>query len=104
MKSREFAKPFRIADGSHFRLKDMDSAETLGVKSKEHAQEALEKGIERLTKLQEKLYAQDRWAALLILQGMDAAPSASPEAFAERVKAEAPMWERVVRQSGAKID
>jgi PPK2 family polyphosphate:nucleotide phosphotransferase len=73
MKSREFAKPFRIADGSHFRLKDIDPAETLGVKSKEHAQDALERGIERLTKLQEKLYAQDRWAVLLILQGMDAA-------------------------------
>jgi PPK2 family polyphosphate:nucleotide phosphotransferase len=73
MKSREFAKPFRIADGSHFRLKDIDPAETLGVKSKEHAQDALERGIARLTKLQEKLYAQDRWAVLLILQGMDAA-------------------------------
>ncbi len=73
MKPREFAKPFRIADGSHFRLKDIDPAETLGVKSKEHAQDALERGIERLTKLQEKLYAQDRWAVLLILQGMDAA-------------------------------
>ena len=73
MKPREFARPFRIADGSHFRLKDIDPAETLEVKSKEHAGEALERGIERLAKLQEKLYAQDRWAVLLILQGMDAA-------------------------------
>ena len=73
MKSREFAKPFRVTDGTHFRLNDFNPAETLGLKSKEHAQKTLEHGIERLTKLQEKLFAQDRWAVLLILQGMDAA-------------------------------
>jgi len=73
MKSREFAEPFRIADGSHFRLKDFSPADTLGLKSKEHAKEALERGIVRLANLQEKLYAQDRWAILLILQAMDAA-------------------------------
>ncbi len=73
MKHREFAKPFQVADGSQFRLKDFNPGETLGLKSKEHAKEALERGIARLAKLQEKLYAQDRWAVLLILQGMDAA-------------------------------
>ena len=73
MKPREYAKPFRVADGAHFRLKDFDPADTLGLKSKEHAKEALEKGIVRLAKLQEKLYAQDRWAILMILQAMDAA-------------------------------
>jgi PPK2 family polyphosphate:nucleotide phosphotransferase len=73
MKLREFAKPFQVADGSHFRLKDFNPADTLGLKSKEHAKEALERGIARLAKLQEKLYAQDRWAILLILQAMDAA-------------------------------
>jgi PPK2 family polyphosphate:nucleotide phosphotransferase len=73
MKQREFAKPFQVADGRHFRLKDFDPAETLGLKSKEHAQKKLELGIARLAELQEKLYAQDRWAFLLILQAMDAA-------------------------------
>jgi PPK2 family polyphosphate:nucleotide phosphotransferase len=73
MKPSEFAKPFQVADGSHFRLKDFDPAETLGLKSKEHAQKKLEHGIARLAELQEKLYAQDRWAFLLILQDMDAA-------------------------------
>jgi PPK2 family polyphosphate:nucleotide phosphotransferase len=72
MKTREFAKPFRVADGSHFRLKDFDPADTLGLKSKEHAKETLERGIVRLAKLQEKLYARDRWAILMILQAMDA--------------------------------
>ena len=40
----------------------------------------------------------------IALQGMDASPSASPEAFAAEIKAEAPMWERVIRESGAKAD
>jgi len=73
MKLRECAKPFRLEDGKDFRLKDFDPCETLGLKSKEHAQERLEHGIARLAKLQEKLFAQDRWAILLILQAMDAA-------------------------------
>jgi PPK2 family polyphosphate:nucleotide phosphotransferase len=73
MKRSEFVSPFRIEDGLRFRLKDFDPGETLGLKSKEHAKEILERGIARLEKLQEKLYAQDRWSILLILQGMDAA-------------------------------
>ena len=73
MKLREFVKPFAIVDGSHFRLKDFNPAETLGLKSKSQAKKALEQGIVRLAGLQEKLYAQDRWAILLILQAMDAA-------------------------------
>jgi PPK2 family polyphosphate:nucleotide phosphotransferase len=73
MKPREFAKPFRIADGSRFRLKDFHTADTLGLKSKEHAKKRLDRGIARLANLQKKLYAQDRWAVLLILQAMDAA-------------------------------
>ena len=40
----------------------------------------------------------------IALQGMDATPSASPEAFAAEIRAEAPMWERVVRDSGAKVE
>jgi PPK2 family polyphosphate:nucleotide phosphotransferase len=73
MKSREFVKPFRIEDGSQFRLEDFNPAETLQLKSKEHAQKTLERGIARLAELQEMLYAQDRWAILLVLQAMDAA-------------------------------
>ena len=73
MKKREYVKPFEITNGATFRIKDFDPGETLGLKSKEHARETLEDGIARLTKLQDKLYAQDRWGILLILQGMDAA-------------------------------
>jgi PPK2 family polyphosphate:nucleotide phosphotransferase len=73
MKPNEYAKRFRVTDGPNFRLKDFDPAETLGLKSKEHAQETLEHGIARLCDLQEKLFAQDRWAILVVLQAMDAA-------------------------------
>jgi len=54
-------------------MKDFKTDETLGLKSREHAQETLERGVSRLAELQEKLFAQDRWAILLILQAMDAA-------------------------------
>ena len=40
---------------------------------REHAQKALEEGIARTAELQDKLYAQDSWAVLLIFQAMDAA-------------------------------
>jgi tripartite-type tricarboxylate transporter receptor subunit TctC len=40
----------------------------------------------------------------IALQGMDATPSASPEAFDAEVRAEAPMWEKLVRDSGAKVE
>jgi hypothetical protein len=35
---------------------------------------------------------------------MDATPSASPAAFEAGVKAEAPYWEKLVQDSGAKVD
>jgi PPK2 family polyphosphate:nucleotide phosphotransferase len=73
LKPKEFAKPFRITGGANFRLKDFDPEDTLGLKSKEQAHEALERGIARLSELQEKLFAQDRWGILLILQALDAA-------------------------------
>jgi PPK2 family polyphosphate:nucleotide phosphotransferase len=73
MKNEKLAKSYRIENGKGFRLKDYDPADTDGRHSKEHAEEALQQGVTRLTELQDKLYAQDRWAVLLIFQGMDAA-------------------------------
>src|SRR6202045_3491345 len=67
------AEPFCITKGSKFRLKDFDPAETKGVKSKKHAEKLLEQSSAIASQMQEKLYAQDRWALLLIFQGMDAA-------------------------------
>jgi PPK2 family polyphosphate:nucleotide phosphotransferase len=67
-------KKYRINDGEIFRLKDIDPADTGKFDGgKKEAQELLQQDIERLSELQEKLYAQDRWALLLIFQAMDAA-------------------------------
>jgi PPK2 family polyphosphate:nucleotide phosphotransferase len=67
------AEPFRVTDGKRFRLKDIDPADTGTIKSRQRAKQWLERGVARLAQLQEKLYAQDRWALLLIFQAMDAA-------------------------------
>jgi PPK2 family polyphosphate:nucleotide phosphotransferase len=53
--------------------KDFDPDFTGGFKDKEGAMEKVEANVERLSDLQEKLYAQDVYALLLIFQAMDAA-------------------------------
>jgi len=73
MKTGKLAHAFRVDSGKHFRLKDFDPADTGHMKSKEHAEEALQKEVLRTAELQDKLYAQDSWALLLIFQAMDAA-------------------------------
>ncbi len=73
MNPHKIARPFRIDDGAGLRLKDHDASDTGGLKSKEHAHDTLVGGIARLSELQQKLYAQDRWGLLVVLQGMDAA-------------------------------
>jgi PPK2 family polyphosphate:nucleotide phosphotransferase len=69
----ELAKKYRVEDGKQFRLKDFDPADTGSLHSKDQATELLERGIASMAELQNKMYAQDRWGLLLILQGMDGA-------------------------------
>ena len=71
--AKKLVKPYRVDDGKKFRLKDFDPADTGHLHSKEHANKLLERGIAEMADLQDKLYAQDRWAVLLIFQAMDAA-------------------------------
>ena len=73
MKTERFAKPYRVRDGRTFRLKDFDPDDTGSITSSARAERWLERGVARLGRLQEKLYAQDSWALLLIFQAMDAA-------------------------------
>jgi len=68
-----FLKPFRVNDGKGFKLADHDPRFTAGVNGKEEGAALLEQGVAWLAETQEKLYAQDRWALLLIFQAMDAA-------------------------------
>jgi len=74
-KARQVAEPFRVTKGKNFRLKDVDPNDTLEFTEadKARSKEALATGITALAELQDKLYAQDRWAVLLIFQAMDAA-------------------------------
>ena len=71
--ANKFSKPYRVESGKGFRLKDFDPAATGHLRSKERAQELLEQSIREMAELQDKLYAQDRRAVLLIFQAMDAA-------------------------------
>jgi PPK2 family polyphosphate:nucleotide phosphotransferase len=73
MKRKDVARAFRVKDGDGFRLSRIDPAETLGFKFKEEVAETVTRGVERLAALQEKLYAHDRWAVLLVFQALDAA-------------------------------
>jgi len=74
--SSGLAKPFRVSKGQDFRLKDVDPNDTLEFTKeadKPRSKEALASGVMALAELQDKLYAQDKWALLLIFQAMDAA-------------------------------
>ena len=70
---RDLTKPFRITNGRAFRLADHDPDDTGSFDSKDQAAELLARGLESLRQQQEKLYAQGKWAILLIFQAMDAA-------------------------------
>lgn len=66
-------KRFLVVPGKAMRLKDHDPGFTGQYGQEEEAAEKLRKGITRLAKYQDLLYAQDTHALLLILQGMDTA-------------------------------
>jgi len=70
---RQFVRRYRVEDGRKFRLKDHDPGDTSGLKSKKKAEQMLQDGVQTLAEQQDKLYAQDRWAVLLVFQAMDAA-------------------------------
>ncbi len=74
MKFAKLTKRFRIDKGQGFRLADFDPADTCGLDiGKAAAEDMIAGGLRHLAAMQEKLYAQNRWALLIILQGVDAA-------------------------------
>jgi PPK2 family polyphosphate:nucleotide phosphotransferase len=72
---RKLAQPYCVTDGDKFRLKNVDPDDTawLEAEDKPRTQEGLQVGVQAMAELQDMLYAQDRWAVLLIFQAMDAA-------------------------------
>ncbi len=70
-----FSRPYCITDGKKFKLKNIDPSDIgdLEAEDQPRSKEVLQQGIHLLAQLQDMLYAQDRWAVLLIFQAMDAA-------------------------------
>jgi len=64
---------FRVPPGGSFRLADHDPGSTGGAAGKKQGRERLERGLERMRELQDRLYAADRYALLLVFQAMDGA-------------------------------
>lgn len=73
LSTANLSEPYRVTSGRGFHLKDYDPADTQGHKLKKKASQLLREGAECLSEMQQKLYAQDKWAVLLIFQAMDAA-------------------------------
>lgn len=69
---KPFVAPFRFDGSGKFRLKSHRTNEKGGL-DKDKAEKITEEIRKRLSDFQERLYAQDRWSLLVILQGMDAA-------------------------------
>jgi PPK2 family polyphosphate:nucleotide phosphotransferase len=71
---RRILDRYRVTSGKGFRLKDHDPADTAGhLLTKPQADALVARDVRRLAELQEKLYAQNSWAMLCVLQAMDAA-------------------------------
>src|ERR1700722_18013607 len=74
MKLAKILKACRVDKPEHFRLADYDPAETFGLSTNiEDVKLILADGVARLGEMQQRLYANGRWAVLVALEGMDAA-------------------------------
>ncbi|MCS6771282.1 MAG: polyphosphate kinase 2 family protein [Kiritimatiellae bacterium] len=72
--ARRLAARHCVANGKAFSLESLNPADTgeFRGEDKRQAREVLKAGIELMAELQERLYADGRWAVLVIFQGMDA--------------------------------
>jgi PPK2 family polyphosphate:nucleotide phosphotransferase len=66
-------KEFLVPTGGEIKLSDYDPASTGPYKDKNEAQSKLAKDVEKLAELQDVLYASQKCALLIVLQGMDTA-------------------------------
>lgn len=72
---KELLAPFRVTNSKNFRLKDHPTEDTRSDFDFDKMISAalLTDGVSDLQKLQDRLYADDRWSVLLIFQAMDGA-------------------------------
>jgi PPK2 family polyphosphate:nucleotide phosphotransferase len=69
----EYLKDFRVKPGKEINLKKCNTDYEHENLSKTEGEELLADGIHQLAALQDKLYANNRYSVLVIIQGMDAA-------------------------------
>jgi PPK2 family polyphosphate:nucleotide phosphotransferase len=62
-----------VKEGSNLKLKDLDPKYTAIFKDKEDAGDMLQNDIQRMTELQDILYASAKYSLLIVFQAMDAA-------------------------------
>ena len=73
-RTRRIIDRYRVTSGNGFRLKDFDPTDTAGhLLTKAQADAIVAQDVQRLVTLHDKLYAQNEWAVLCVLQAMDAA-------------------------------
>ena len=74
-KACKLSQRYRIDDGHKFKLADHDPADLheFSRNDKKKAKAMLREGVDALSELQDRLYAQNRWSVLLIFQALDAA-------------------------------
>src|SRR4030095_3721121 len=63
---------FRVKPGASFSLARMKTVDTAGIE-KDGSKHRLKASVERLGGLQDRLYAENSWAVLIIFQAMDGA-------------------------------
>lgn len=66
-------RDYQISDGKGFKLRDFDTRDRGGLDKAEATEHLMPENIEVLRELQEKLFAEDRYAILVVIQAMDAA-------------------------------
>jgi PPK2 family polyphosphate:nucleotide phosphotransferase len=63
--------PYLVAPGKKFKLSDYPTDDTGDFKDKQEARTPTKKNLQKLDKLQEVLYAQSKYAVLVVFQAMD---------------------------------
>ena len=70
---KKMVQSYIVTNDKNFSLQNIDPDDSGGMKNKKEAEKLLAQSIQRLSQLQDILYAHDRWGVLLIFQAMDAA-------------------------------
>ena len=73
LKTFEYLAKFMVEPGKEINLKKINTDCTVDYVNKEQGEQLLKYGIQKMTELQDKLYAHDQYSVLIMFQGMDAA-------------------------------